>query len=145
MKLTIEKNPETVKRYQHVRPAPRWGSIACSVQCPGTVRICTREQGHRGPHVAHAKFGKVVAVWDRTAQAEIPAHRPKHSGRTTVSARRASTPVRGGDGGLGVVMKSIWGRVTGGNFTLEDGFLLLLALAMVGFAIDWALRIIGLY
>jgi hypothetical protein len=145
MKLTIEKNPETVKRYQHVRPAPRWGSIVCSVQCPGTVRICTREQGHRGPHVAHAKFGKVVAVWDRNAQVEIPGHKPKDPRQTAVPVRRASASLKGGDGGLGVVFKSIWGRVTGGNFTLEDGFLLLLALAMVGFAIDWALRIIGFY
>ena len=141
MKLTIEKNPESIKRYQHVRPAPRWGSSTCGRQCPGTVRSCTLEKNHRGPHVAHTKFGKVVAVWDRTAQIRSPEARKK----ATRNTKSTFVPAKGGNRGMAVTLKTIWGRLTGGSFTLEDGFLLLLALAMVGFAIDWALRIIGFY
>ena len=138
MKLTIEKNPESIKRYQHVRPAPRWASSTCGLPCPGTVRSCTLERGHRGPHVAHTKFGRVVAVWDRTAQIQSPG-----SGRKL--GKPKPTPGKGRDRGVAVVLKMIWGRLTSGSFSLEDAFLLLLALAMVGFAIDWALRIIGFY
>lgn len=64
MRLTVEENPETIKRYGHLRPASRWGSVRCGVRCPGTSRSCTLEKGHRGPHAAHGMFKRVVAVWD---------------------------------------------------------------------------------
>jgi hypothetical protein len=64
MKLTIKDNPEAIKRYGHIKPAPLWGSVRCAAKYPGSVRACTLERGHTGVHVAHGRFRRVVAVWD---------------------------------------------------------------------------------
>jgi hypothetical protein len=138
VKLTIEENRETIKRYGHIKPAPFWGSVSCSARCPGTVRTCTLERGHIGPHVAHGTFRKVLAVWDQGIKA----------GKSDVKPRRAVGPIarrRSRDRGLVAALKAFWGRVLRRDHFIEEAFLLVLAVAMVGFAIDWALRILGLH
>jgi hypothetical protein len=65
MILTIEENSEEIKRFSNIKPAPIWGPVRCFARCPGTPRTCTLSQGHPGPHIAHAMFKKVVAVWDK--------------------------------------------------------------------------------
>lgn len=74
MRLTVEQNPESIKRYGHVKPAR--GTSKCYVRCPGTTRTCSLEKGHRGPHVAHGLFRRVVAVWDVGADS-TPVAAPK--------------------------------------------------------------------
>lgn len=67
MRLTLEEHPQAVKRYAHVKPARGAATKVCAATCPGTAYTCTRGKGHRGPHVAHASFRKVRAVWDSGA------------------------------------------------------------------------------
>lgn len=137
MKLTVEENPETIKRYGHLRPAPRWGVDRCSALCPGTSRTCTLEAGHRGHHVAHGLFRRVVAVWDSGGQAQKAHRRAK---RTGAAVRRISNP----GGGLAAAIRAFWGRLRRRPPSLEGAFLFVLAVSMVVFALDWALRILGL-
>jgi len=137
MKLTIEENRETIKRYGHIKPAPIWGVVRCSARCPGNSRACTLEEGHRGHHVAHGLFQRVVAVWDSGGQA-LKAHQ---------KAKRAGGDVaRTGSRDRGPVSKwgGAWDRIVQWAPSLEGMFLFILAVSMVGFALDWALRIIGL-
>jgi hypothetical protein len=138
MKLTIEENRETIKRYGHIKPAPRWGSVRCSAKCPGSSRTCTLEEDHRGPHVAHGRFQKVLAVWGEGVKVRKPENKP---GRSVGAS--AGTPLRvgGWTDALAVFRNRLVRRLP---FSIEEGFLLILALAMVGFALDWALRILGL-
>ena len=70
MRLTVEHNREAIKRYRDVKLAPTWGTVRCRAKCPGTQRSCTLEVDHRGPHVAHGRFRKVVAVWDAGIKAQ---------------------------------------------------------------------------
>ncbi|MGW8267218.1 MAG: hypothetical protein ACWGSQ_12705 [Longimicrobiales bacterium] len=137
MKLTVEENPETIKRYGHLRPAPRWGAERCSARCPGTSRNCTLEAGHRGHHVAHGLFRRVVAVWDSGGQAEKAHRKGKRPGAAVVKPG-----VRAG--GAAVALRAFWGRIRRSPPSLEGVFLFVLAVSMVGFALDWALRILGL-
>ena len=138
MKLTIEENRETIKRYGHIKPASRWGSVRCSAKCPGSSRTCTLEEGHRGPHVAHGKFNRVVAVWGEGVKVR----------KTEPKARRVAGSTPGNpfrEGGIAAALGTFWNRLVRRlPFSIEEGFLLILALAMVGFALDWALRILGL-
>jgi hypothetical protein len=137
MKLTIEENRETIKRYGHIRPAPLWGGTRCSARCPGTSRVCTLEDGHRGHHVAHGLFQRVVAVWDSGGQAQ-KAH------RKAKAAGRALDRPRSPDRGPLPELKAAWGWIAGRLPSLEGMFVLVLAVSMAGFALDWALRIMGL-
>ena len=137
MKLTIEEHPETIKRYRHIKPAPSRKGGRCATRLSGTSRACTLSPGHSGPHVAHGAFNRVVAVWDAGATAR------KSEGDThrvgSVVPRR---PPR--EGGIVRAMKDFGRRVT--RYTehfMEEIFLLVFVLAMVGFVIDWALRIMG--
>ena len=137
MKLTIEENRERIKRFNHIKPASLWGSGRCFAKCPGVRRRCTRERGHAGPHVAHGTFRRVVAVWDTGARSLIPKKR----------RRGVRPPVRqevSQSGSLASILGRSVGRLLRRLPSPEEGFLLLLALAMVVFAIDWALRILGL-
>ena len=138
MKLTVEENRETIKRYGHIKPAPIWGSVRCSARCLGPPRTCTLEEGHRGPHVAHGWFKKVLAVWDSGIKAR----------RSEEKAKRAVGAVaRSGSRNVGLVaaLKAFWRRVIRRAPPMEEALLLILALSMAGFAIDWALRILGLW
>jgi hypothetical protein len=88
--------------------------------------------------VAHGTFKRVVAVWDGRIKAEVePRRRAGRVVRTT--ARRGSR-----DGGLWAALKAYRGRIVRRFPAVEEVFLLILALSMAGFAIDWALRILGL-
>ena len=126
MKLTIEENRDTITIYSHIKPAPFWGPARCSASCPGSVRTCTLEKGHTGLHVAHSRFRRVVAVWDNGIEDRKPV-------RGVV--RRDSR-----EGELVATMKALL-RIP----SIEEAFLLILALAFVGFGIDWALRILGVW
>ena len=138
MKLTIEDNPEAIKRYRHIRPAPRAGTIPCSVGCPGTTRTCTQKRGHGGPHIAHGRFKRVEAVWDRGAQISSP-RLPMKKVTKTLKERE-----RGGSGFL-AGLRSAWKAIVPKEHFIEEALLILFALGMVWFAIDWALRIIGIW
>jgi hypothetical protein len=136
MKLTIEENREAMRRYAHIKRAPRWGSIQCSARCPGTVRTCTLKRGHAGLHVTHGMFGSVLAVWDKGTAVAVSRERLRSSTRTV--------PRRGrGRGDPAQAPKKPWDRLIPSPHTIEAAFLLILVLAMIGFAIDWALRILG--
>ena len=81
MRLTLQSNRESLKRYSHVKPA-RGGLDHCTRICPGTSRRCGREMGHHGPHVAFGLVRKVVAVWDGSFDAptrppSLPDRRPR--------------------------------------------------------------------
>ncbi len=64
MRLTVEEHAVAIKRYAHLKPVRGWRARACYAGLEGTGRTCTRESGHRGPHVAHGRFAKILAVWD---------------------------------------------------------------------------------
>ena len=137
MKLTIEEHPERIKRFGHIKPGPRFGSVQCFAQCPGSVRTCTLKKGHGGPHVAHGRFRRVVAVWDggivKARKAEV-------------KVRRAVRPIPSGgtrDRGLVATLGAFRDRIMRRMPSLEEALLLILGISMAGFAIDWALRIIG--
>lgn len=137
MKLTVEENRETIKRYAHIRPAPPWASARCSVRCPGSSRVCTLEQGHRGHHVAHGMFQRVVAVWASGARARKAIERADRAGGST--QRRGPR-----DEGLTAALEALRGHIVRATPSIEGVVLLILGLSMVGFALDWALRILGL-
>jgi len=129
MRLTVEENPETIKRYGHLKPAPRWGSVRCSVRCSGTSRDCTLEKGHRGPHAAHGAFNRVVAVWDAGSPVR------KSEGVALDLAERNAFR----EGGVVGVWKAVRNVVP----DMETGIYLTFFVAFVGFVIYWLLLIVG--
>jgi len=138
MKLTIEQNKERLKRFSHIRPAPIWQSIRCEVKCPGTRRECSRERNHKGLHAAHNLFGKVLAVWDEGGKTPVQVRR-----RPAATVQKTPVAVKEGkDRSLAIKILAVALKKIS---SIEEAFLLLLALAMAGFAIDWALRILGFY
>jgi len=136
MKLTIENNRERIKRYGHIKPAPSWGSVRCLAQCQGPVRSCTREKGHPGPHVSHGRFNRVLAVWEERSKTHSLQKRPE---KAVDPATRKGLQGRGFFAGV----KTFFGHFIR-RAPIEEVFLLILALSMAGFAVDWALRILGL-
>jgi hypothetical protein len=138
MKLTIKENPEGIKRYAHVKPAPLLGGSACSARCPGTSYACTLERGHTGVHVAHGRFRRVVAVWDREARGPEPGRKGKGSARAM--ARRDAGRRR-----LPAALKGLWKRIVPRPHAVEAFLLILMVLGMLGFAIDLAIRIFGAF
>ncbi len=136
MRLTVEEDRETIKRYRHIRPARGLGVQHCGARCPGTVRTCTLREGHRGPHVAHGTLGKVVAVWDTGMEVR----RAGGPGRVTTGSRvrdtvEASKPTGG--------LQHLWARLVRLNLSVEELALLVLFLALVGFVIHWMSMIVG--
>jgi len=135
VRLIAERDPESIKRYGHVRRARFW-SRGCDARLEGTTRHCTRERGHKGPHLAHGIFGRVLAVWDEVHAVPRPHAKVPTRARP---ARRGS-----GRGGPIEALKAFGSRVVRRPHQfMEEAFLLVLVLAMVGFVIDWALRILG--
>ena len=132
MRLTVEKDRETIQRYGHIRPASAWGGRVCAARCPGTARTCTLEVGHRGPHVAHGLFRKVVAVWDK-GSGVAPA-----KSRTPAGPR---APKEVWTGSLVGAVGAFWSQVVRLKPAIGDVALLILFLGFVAFAIDWFLRI----
>ena len=136
MRLTIEDNPERIKRYSHVKPASSKDGVPCSAQCPGSTRTCTLKRSHAGPHVAHqGLFRKVVAVWDKGLKLQDV---------DQAAIQRVVAQNRPASGRWAVVWRTIRDHLVPKPQTVETVLFLLLALSMVGFAIDWALRIAGL-
>ncbi|MGD8361986.1 MAG: hypothetical protein PVJ04_11220 [Gemmatimonadota bacterium] len=141
MKLTVEENPETIKRWGHIRPAPIWGAGRCSDKCPGSTRRCTLVRDHRGPHVAHGVFNRVMAVWDVGVK-----DRGSDARRAIGKARRtAGTNVRSAprDQGVKSSLGRFWRRISRLAPSMEGVLLIILCLGMALFAIDTALRILG--
>jgi hypothetical protein len=135
MKLTIEDNRDGIKRYRHIQPVARLGGPPCSVRCPGTQRTCTLKRGHSGPHVAHGVFRRVLAVWDAGATASGSGGKLKRVG--------VGFP-RGGQGKPLGALEALRHFIVRRVPSLEEVVFLVLGLAMAGFAVDWALRILGL-
>jgi hypothetical protein len=84
--------------------------------------------------VAHGLFGRVVAVWEPEAIKGTP----------SVNIRRAQdsrSPRDSMESLPGAAFRALrdWGK----TLSVEEVALLILALAMAGFAVDWALRIMG--
>jgi hypothetical protein len=133
MRLTVETDPESIKRYRHVKPARGFGVRSCTAKFPGTARACTLPRRHRGPHVAHGRLGKILAVWD--SGTEVTAARgSKPAAGSTRSVRENSKAV-----GLVGVLRGVAARV---DLSMEGIALLVLFIALVGFVIDWLLMII---
>ena len=142
MKLTVEENPETTKRWDHIRPAPIWGGVRCSDKCPGSTRTCALAKNHKGPHVAHGVFNRVMAVWDAGVQ-----NRGSNARRAVGRVRRAvGTDARSAprDEGVMASLGRFWRRLSRLAPSMEGALLIILCLGMVLFAIDTALRILGL-
>ena len=138
MKLTLKENPDAIGRYAHIKPAPLLGAQACSAACPGTNHTCTLAKGHTGVHVAHGRFRKVVAVWDRHAQVQEPKRLTK-AGQEAAAIRKAkkeSLPNR---------IKGIWGRLVPSSHVIEATVLVVFFLGMVWWAIDLAIKIFGAF
>ena len=135
MKLTREENREALKRYAHVKPA-RWGRRRCSTWLSGSSRSCTLGTGHSGPHVAHGTFNRILAVWDQGGASNVPEPVRPGPSPTVRPPFRWSGPVE--------ALRAFGGRVLRrpAHFIEEAVFLVFFA-AMIGFVIDWALRIMG--
>ena len=138
MKLTVENNRERIKRFGHIKAAPIWGAPRCSETCPGSARACKRKRGHTGPHVAHGTFNRVLAVWDGDVGMAVrsSARKPR---RSAGALERKSV----WENGPAAAIRALWRRGLRRVPSLEEGFLFILALTMVGFAVDMALRILG--
>ena len=136
MRLTIESDPQTIRRYDHVRPARGWRVERCGVVCTGVDRACTRELGHTGPHVAHGRLGKVNAVWEADSATRA---RPEARARVVEAARQGGLPSQRSGSALRAVGRWFTDRVS----SVEDVAMLILMLAFFGFAVDWFLRMLG--
>jgi hypothetical protein len=136
VRLTVEEDRETIKRYAHIKPG-RPGKLGlCSARCPGTARTCTLAKRHRGPHVAHGSFRRVLAVWDADTEAR----------RSSESARPALVPRARGEvwtGGMGEVVEALRSRIAHFTPSLAEVAMLILLLGFVAFAIEWLLLIFG--
>ena len=151
MKLTVEDNRETIKRYAHIEPAPRVGGTRCGVRCPGAPRHCTRQEGHRGPHVSHGSFGRVLAVWDgRSAPAppseqdpeEVPSRLPARKG-PTAPTRPPAHPKVWDESTAYTLVRTVWKQVVRAVPPPEEAFLFVFFLGMVAAAIHWVVLLLG--
>lgn len=134
MKLTLKENPDAIRRYSHIKPSPLLGAQACGAGCPGTKHSCTLAKGHSGLHVAHGRFRRVVAVWDRHAQIQEPKRITK-AGQEAAAIRKAkkeSLPTR---------IRKIWGRLVPSSHLIEAAVLTVFFLGMVWWAVDLAIKI----
>jgi hypothetical protein len=134
MRITAEDHPDTIKRYAHVKRAPSTKGF-CAVALPESARTCSLGKSHRGPHVAHGLFGRVVAVWDLGHRARPPAKtaRPNSEARA-----RRSLRVRKPIGKLADLRE----LVTHAIGSVQDAAFLIFFLSFVGFAIYWVLLIL---
>lgn len=147
MRLTAETDPERIRRYDHVRPARGIGARRCDAACPGIDRSCTLAHGHRGPHVAHGRWGRVRAVWDGGDAPARPgseavrrvAESARQGALSTGRSRSGARPARRPRPGGGAVTRWLADRFS----SVEDVAMLILLLAFLGFAVDWFLRILG--
>jgi hypothetical protein len=115
MKLTVRENREAIRRYGHIKPAPRLGAARCSASCPGTKRTCTLERSG------------------------IRVQEPEGKAKRAASAiQRGGSWDKGPIANLAAFGRGILRRVP----PMEETLFIVFFVAMVGFFIDWALRII---
>lgn len=165
MRLTAAEHPVSIERYRQVKPARGPLARRCARRCPGTEDTCTLQKGHRGPHVAHGSFGKVLAVWDPGAVAgpaegarrEVAPRQvaSRQGARRDVAdprhvARRRPSPGARGGRPLGLrtgspvgLVEAFRRRIACALGSLEDIVFLVFFLAFVGFAVHWFLLILG--
>lgn len=131
--MSIQDDRTHLARYHHIKPAPRWGAGRCGKLRSGTSYKCTRETGHRGPHVAHDWLRRVKAVWE----ADSAARRPVKAKKPRKPKKPIGLRVRSGVG--------LWGRVKKtAKFVdehAEEIALIAFFLAFVWFALDWLMII----
>ncbi|RMH18460.1 MAG: hypothetical protein D6701_06290 [Gemmatimonadetes bacterium] len=148
MRLTVEEHSEAVRRYAHVGRARGLGARACGAPLPATGRRCSRDRGHGGPHVAHGRFGRVLAVWDRSAVTRTPdriatseelraSRRPTR--RKKAPARPTSAASSSREAGLARRVGA-WVRAHVSSF--EEALFLVMFLAFAVFAVQWALLLL---
>ena len=136
MRLTFAEDRETIRRYSHIKPARGWKTKACSKTCRGTAHTCTLAKDHRGPHVAHGLFKKVVAVWYSGTEAQAPGEAvSRASGARARSGRRNRRQVG--------TLEALRGHFVSTISSLDELVFLIFFLAFVGFAIHWFLLILG--
>lgn len=143
MRLTAKENPETIKRYSHIKPARGRRTETCSATLAGTRRRCTLERGHRGVHVAHGRFRKVVAVWDEGSEAGRGSGRAKRKNRP--KGKKLTPRIRQGLQGRepAGIMKALRERALSLVTDVENLIFLVMFLAFLGFAIHWVLLFTG--
>jgi hypothetical protein len=143
MRLTLEEHREAIKRYRHVKPARGWRVSLCAARCPGLARSCTLEVGHRGPHVAHGFFRKVLAVWASDVGVPTPGELPARDSR-------GARPRGGGPGGpIGLrprapvgILEALRERLVRIVSSADQIAFLIFFLAFVGFAVHWFVLIL---
>lgn len=135
MKLTVDEHPKAVARYAHIPRARRWSVVRCRRICPGTTYACTREAGHRGPHVAHGLLRGIRAVWESSALASSTSSgaAKRRSGSSTPIGLRGA-PSRNLLAGLRELVMRVFSSG-------EELALLAFFVAFVWFALGW-LRLI---
>jgi len=134
MRLTVETDPESVKRYRHVKPARGLGVRTCGAKLTGSARACTLARHHRGPHVSHGSLGKVLAVWDADTAA-ISRPRPRPTGGSAREVRE------GGElAGPYALLRRVFARI---DLSVEAVAFIVLFVALVAFVIEWLLMIVG--
>lgn len=139
VKLTRDDNPETIRRYAHLRRGR--ASRQCAVELTGDRYTCTREQGHRGPHAAHGWFSRVVAVWTADTLASPP-DEPKRPRRDEGrSVRRGGRPVGLPTRSPSDVVARIRSLVVGIFSSFDQIAFVLLFAVFVWFAIEVLLRL----
>lgn len=122
----------TLSRYKHVKPVLPWQE-RCGRVAPGSTRVCTREPGHRGPHVSHGFFRRVVAVWEAVGQraARPAARQPARRRPVGLRAKGSSSLLDR----IGIAAKFVDEHV-------EEIALAVFFVAFVWFAIDWLMIIL---
>lgn len=143
MRLTTEEHPEAVKRYAHMAPARGWRARSCAMRLAGSSRVCSREPGHRGLHVAHGLFTKVVAVWDADTGARASEGVPRRSegpGPPRELRKRTPLGLRTRPAGILELLRECLVRVVA---SAEELVFLVLFFAFVGFAVYWFRLILG--
>lgn len=82
MRLTLEEHPEAIKRYAHLKRARGLRARTCYAALADSPRTCTRESGHRGPHAAHGRFARLLAVWDSGTRSGAAPSAPRRRAET---------------------------------------------------------------
>ena len=141
MRLTAEEHPEAIKRYAHVRPARGWRVRACGSRFDGTPLSCTRERGHRGPHVAHERFRRAVAVWDAKAPSDSSGLIRRSPSVDPARTRGGRSPIGLPDRSVGL-LQALRERLSRAMGSAEEIAFLIFFLAFVGFAVQWLLLIL---
>lgn len=137
MRLTRSEHGDQVDRFAHLEKARRLrGESRCGEELQGVVKACTRPVGHRGPHVAHGRGSKVLAVWEADASASRPRGEGERSG--------PGVPMRPGERSLDAPgpLGRMWGAILRALSSPEALALIVLFLGMVAFAVDVARRIL---